>query len=101
MPEKAREKKSSAAAADGALTFEDALSRLEATIEALEKPDLTLDASLDLFEKGISLIRTCDSHLKKAQSRVTELLKSENGEYMEKILGSTLEAFMAKDIADE
>ena len=101
MPEKTKDKKSSAVSADGTLTFEDALSRLEATIESLEKPDLTLGASLDLFEKGITLIRTCDSHLKKAQGRVTELLKSENGGYVEKILGNTLDAFMAKDIADE
>ena len=101
MLEKMKGKKSAALAAEGSLTFEDALSRLEATINELEKPDLTLDASLDLFEKGITLIRTCDSHLKKAQGRVTELLKSENGEYIEKVLGNTLDAFMAKDGTDE
>jgi|WetSurMetagenome_2_1015567.scaffolds.fasta_scaffold105639_2 exodeoxyribonuclease VII small subunit len=77
------------------LTFEKALSELEATVEALEKPDLTLDTSLDLFEKGVTLIRTCDTHLKKAQGRVQELLQGENGEFVEKIIGPTLETFLS------
>jgi exodeoxyribonuclease VII small subunit len=80
---------------DAPLTFEKALSELESTIEALEKPDLSLDASLDLFEKGVTLIRTCDTHLKKAQGRVQELLKGENGEFVEKIIGPTLESFLS------
>ncbi len=101
MPEKNNQKKSAHPAEEGSLTFETALSRLEETIQQLEKPDLTLDSSLALFEQGISLIRTCDSHLKKAQGKVTELLKSDNGEYIEKVLGDSLEAFMAKDTCDE
>jgi exodeoxyribonuclease VII small subunit len=79
------------------LTFEKALSELEATVEALEKPDLSLDISLDLFEKGVILIRTCDTHLKKAQGRVQELLKGENGEFIEKIIGPTLETFLSRN----
>jgi len=79
------------------LTFEKALAELESIIEALEKPDLTLDTSLDLFEKGVTLIRTCDAHLKKAQGRVQELLKGENGEFVEKIIGPTLESFLSHD----
>jgi exodeoxyribonuclease VII small subunit len=88
--------KSTKSGNDGApLAFEKALSELESTIEALEKPDLSLDASLDLFEKGVTLIRTCDTHLKKAQGRVQELLKGENGEFVEKIIGPTLESFLS------
>jgi exodeoxyribonuclease VII small subunit len=79
------------------LTFENALAELEATIEALEKPDLTLDTSLELFEKGVSLIRTCDAHLKKAQGKVSALLKGENGEFVEKILGHSLESFISRE----
>jgi exodeoxyribonuclease VII small subunit len=78
-------------------TFEKALTELELTIEALEKPDLSLDASLDLFEKGVTLIKTCDTHLKKAQGRVQELLKGENGEFVEKIIGPTLESFLSRN----
>jgi exodeoxyribonuclease VII small subunit len=83
------------------LTFEEALARLEKTIEQLEAADLTLDKSLYLFEQGIGLIRICDIHLKKAKGKVTELLKGENGEYVEKVLGTTLESFTAQEKSDE
>jgi exodeoxyribonuclease VII small subunit len=81
-------------------TFESSLAELEKTIEQLEDGDLTLDTSLELFEKGITLIRTCDTHLKKAQGKITELLKGENGEFVEKILGSSLESFVSKEDPD-
>jgi exodeoxyribonuclease VII small subunit len=110
MPDKSRTKKTGASSdsnptesteTGGSPTFEEALTRLEEIIEQLEKPDLTLDRSLEFFEKGIVLIRTCDAHLKKAQGKVAELLKGENGEFAEKVLGITLESFIAKDTSDE
>lgn len=93
MAEKQRAKKT----ADDTLSFEEALAKLEKTVEQLEREDLTLDDSLKLFEQGIGLIRTCDAHLKKAKGKVTELLKNDNGGYIEKVLGSTLESFIAKE----
>jgi exodeoxyribonuclease VII small subunit len=89
------------APADASPPFEAALARLEDTVQQLEKPDLTLDKSLELFEQGILLIRTCDTHLKKAQGKITELLKGENGEFAEKVLGITLESFIAKEESDD
>jgi exodeoxyribonuclease VII small subunit len=97
MPEKQRTKK----AAGEPCSFEEALAKLEKTVEQLEKEDLTLDDSLKLFEQGIGLIRTCDSHLKKAKGKVTELLKNDNGGYVEKVLGTTLESFISKEHTDE
>ena len=97
MPEKQRSKKTG----NDSLTFEEALERLEKTIEQLESADLTLDESLRFFEQGIGLIRACDTHLKKAKGKVTELLKGENGEYIEKVLGTTLESFVAHEETDE
>jgi exodeoxyribonuclease VII small subunit len=97
MPEKQRTKKTGG----DALTFEEALAQLEKTVEQLEHEDLTLDDSLKLFERGIVLIRTCDEHLKKAKGKVTELLKNDNGEYVEKVLGSTLESFITKEGSNE
>ena len=101
MPEKQKMKKNSENFAGASPTFEGALAELEEIIEQLEKPDLTLDKSLELFEKGILLIRTCDAHLKKAQGKVAELLKGENGEFAERVLGITLESFISKDESDE
>lgn len=102
--EKQRPKKNpdpSSPASNAPLPFEEALAGLEETIEELEKSDQTLDKSLELFEQGILLIRTCDTHLKKAQGKITELLKGENGDYVEKILGDSLESFFTKEPRDE
>ena len=79
------------------LTFEDALAALEGVISELEKEDLSLDRALTIFEQGIILMRKCDSHLKNAQGKMKELLKGENGEFVEKVLGDTLESFLSRD----
>jgi exodeoxyribonuclease VII small subunit len=97
MPEKQRSKKSNG----GALSFEEALAKFEKIIEQLEKEDVPLDDALRLFEQGIGLIRTCDAHLKKAKGKVTELLKGEKGDYVEKVLGATLESFITKEENNE
>ena len=97
MPEKQRTKKTGG----DALAFEEALAQLEKTVEQLEDEGLTLDDSLKLFEQGIVCIRTCDEHLRKAKGKVTELLQNDNGEYVEKVLGATLESFLPKAGSNE
>jgi exodeoxyribonuclease VII small subunit len=79
------------------VTFEDALAALEGVISELEKEGLSLDRALTIFEQGIILMRKCDSHLKNAQGKMKELLKGENGEFVEKVLGDTLESFLSRD----
>jgi exodeoxyribonuclease VII small subunit len=97
MAEKQKKKKHGG----NALTFEEALTQLEKTVERLEQEDMTLDGSLKLFEEGIVLIRTCDEHLKRAKGKVAELLKKDNGEYVEKVLGDALESFVTKENGNE
>ena len=41
------------------MKFEEALKELEETVKKLESGETTLDESMELFEKGISLTRTC------------------------------------------
>ena len=82
-------------------SFEAGLANLEEIIGRLDSGDLTLDEALALFEQGIVLLRICDSHLKSAQGRITELLKGENGEYVEKVLGAALDSFIAREKNDE
>ncbi len=50
--------------------FEQALSDLEALVDSLEKGDLSLEASLEAFERGIGLARTCQKTLDQAEQRV-------------------------------
>jgi exodeoxyribonuclease VII small subunit len=83
------------------LTFEKALAELEATLGHLESDELTLDESLKHFEQGIALMRVCETHLKSAEGKLRELLKGENGEMVERILGSTADAIIGREEPNE
>ena len=82
-------------------TFEEAVSGLEKIISVLECEDLTLDDALINFEQGIRLVRVCDDRLKTARGRILELVRGENGELVEKVLGQTLESFLDGEEHDE
>ncbi len=56
-----------------ALSFEEALLELEQTVANLESGTTSLDASLELFERGQSLAAYCGRLLDKAQLRVEQL----------------------------
>ena len=58
--------------------FESALAELETIVKTLEQGDLTLEQSLERFERGITLSRFCHTRLQHAERRV-ELL-TEQGE---------------------
>jgi exodeoxyribonuclease VII small subunit len=62
-------------------SFEKSLERLEAIVEKLESEDLGLDASLALFEEGISLSRVCREKLSDVERRVELVLKEADGGY--------------------
>jgi exodeoxyribonuclease VII small subunit len=57
-------------------TFEEALKELESLIETLEEGDLSLEASLKSFERGVALTRICQASLQEAEQKVRIL----NGE---------------------
>ncbi len=82
-------------------TFETAIKKLEAIISSLDNDDLTLKEALANFEKGVKLMRTCDNHLRNAEGKLKELLKGENGEFVEKTLGITLDSFIDGEDLDE
>ncbi len=63
------------------MSFEAALARLEQIVKSLEDGSAPLDSSLELFEEGVKLVRSCNSKLDAARRRVTIL--SENGEETE------------------
>ncbi len=55
------------------LSFEEALVELEQTVAQLESGNLTLEASLLLFERGQRLATHCSHLLDEAQLRVEQL----------------------------
>ena len=63
--------------------FEQALQRLEEIVEKLEKGDLALEKSLQLFEEGIKISRFCGTKLDEAERKVEILLESAGGELKE------------------
>ena len=50
--------------------FESALAELEALVKTLEDGQLTLEKSLELFERGIELSRFCHARLEEAERRI-------------------------------
>ena len=66
-------KQTDAAAAVQPANFETAIAELEALGQRMESGDLTLDDSLQAFERGVQLTRQCQSALKAAEQRVTLL----------------------------
>ncbi|HKT31818.1 MAG TPA: exodeoxyribonuclease VII small subunit [Gammaproteobacteria bacterium] len=56
--------------------FETALKELEKIVAALEKGNLSLDAALRQFERGIALTRQCQMALKKAELKVEMLVQN-------------------------
>jgi exodeoxyribonuclease VII small subunit len=61
-------------AAQGGISFEDAIRRLGHIVEQLERGDLPLETSLRLFEEGIGLARISQSRLDDAERRIEELV---------------------------
>jgi exodeoxyribonuclease VII small subunit len=61
------------------LNFEKALSDLEQIVEKLEKGGLSLNDSLGVFERGVTLARFLRAELDKAEKKIEILLKSDKG----------------------
>ena len=52
------------------LDFETALAQLEQLVQKLESGDLSLETSLQEYERGVQLTRICQQALKQAEHRV-------------------------------
>ena len=61
------------------LTFEQALVALEDIVNKLEAGSLSLEESLNAYEKGIALTRFCQEKLEGAKQKVAILTKGEDG----------------------
>jgi exodeoxyribonuclease VII small subunit len=53
--------------------FESAIAELEKIVKRLEDGDLSLDAALTMFERGVELSRFCHAQLGEAQRRIEML----------------------------
>jgi exodeoxyribonuclease VII small subunit len=55
--------------------FEESLQRLEKIVAELEKGEVPLEKSLNLFEEGMQISTQCRKQLEQAEGRVEVLLK--------------------------
>lgn len=62
------------------LTFEEALAKLEAVVEALEGGELKLEEALDYYQEGIRLVRFCREQLNRFENKLRVLMAGEEGE---------------------
>ena len=56
------------------ITFEQAMSRLEEIIAALENNQISLEKSVDLFQEGIKLSKICSDKLAGIEDKVSKIL---------------------------
>ena len=62
------------------MKFEKAMSRLEKIVEELERGDLDIDKSLEIFEEGIKMSRLCSKKLNEAEAKIEKLSKGKKGD---------------------
>ncbi|MBT6296163.1 MAG: exodeoxyribonuclease VII small subunit [Nitrospinaceae bacterium] len=62
------------------IKFEKAMSRLENIVDELERGDLDIDKSLEIFEEGIKMSRLCSKKLNEAEAKIEKLTKGKTGD---------------------
>ena len=67
--------------ADKEIKLEEAFEKLNQIVEALEKPDVTLEDSFGLYQEGMKLLKTCNDSIDKVEKELITL--NENGEVNE------------------
>ncbi len=66
-----------------ALSFEEALRRLEEIVARLESGEEDLDRMIDSFEEGVQLVRICNQRLDAIERRIEQLVQKEGRETVE------------------
>ncbi|MDX6272195.1 MAG: exodeoxyribonuclease small subunit [Acidobacteriota bacterium] len=67
--------------------FEASLAALEKIVRELERGELPLEKSLELFERGVRLSRECQERLQEAERRI-EVLLQRDGEGRASVFGA-------------
>ena len=76
----AEKKSTKAGKPQQALSFEEAMQKLDDSVRRLEEGELDLEESLKVFEEGIQFSRQCNQRLVDAERKVEILLKTDKEE---------------------
>ena len=60
-------------------TFEESMARLEQIVRAMERGDVALEESLNLFREGTELVQHCQKILDEAQLQVKKIVVAPDG----------------------
>lgn len=61
------------------LPFERAIEELESIVKSLEKGDVPLEKSVEIYERGEALKRRCEELLAQAEARVNKIVLDSTG----------------------
>jgi len=61
------------------MSFEEALTELQALVKALEKGDSRLEEAIASYERGAALKRHCEKKLREAQEKVDKIVVAADG----------------------
>lgn len=61
------------------LSFEEAMARLEKVVGQLERGDVPLEQSIELYQEGAALKAHCETKLKAAEEKVAVLMLDAEG----------------------
>lgn len=64
-------------------SFEENMQRLEQIVRALERGDVALEESLNLFQEGTDLVRSCGKLLDEAELQVKKIASAADGSPIE------------------
>lgn len=62
------------------MSFEEAMTALEAVVNELDSGDVPLDKSIALYERGSALKAHCEARLKAAEEKVAQITANDAGE---------------------
>jgi len=62
------------------MSFEDAMRELETVLGQLERGDVALEDSINLYERGAALKARCEAKLKEAEEKVHAITLNAQGE---------------------
>jgi exodeoxyribonuclease VII small subunit len=61
------------------MNFETALQQLETIVDQLERGDVPLDKSIEIYERGEALRNRCDALLKAAEAKIEKIKLTREG----------------------
>ena len=64
--------------AEKEIKLEEAFEQLNHIVDALEKPDVSLEDSFSLYQEGMKLLKDCNNSIDKVEKQL--IILSENGE---------------------